>query len=789
MAIKTGSLGPLLQGVSQQPDRIRLEGQVTEQVNLVSDVTNGLTTRANTVEVADLGTRMNTNFRYITLQGQKYLLEYTEGYIGAYTLSGQPVTLTYEGSASSSYIGPDMRFVVVGNEIVMTNRDTTVSTLPAPTKPAFNVAVVWCMAGEFSRMYRVSVSFSNWPTIEAEFRTPAGDQSGDGLNATTEAIIEALADGLRTHPDKPTDLQVDTRAGYMLLYHPVRTIRVTTSDGATGENLKSVVDTVKDVADLPKYAPNGMVVQVQSSKSNVDNYWLKYNAKDITGENGFNGFWREGIWSEWKNPYIVESFNLGTMPHIIKRSGNTLVVARGPWLSRQVGDDKSAPLPSIVGKRIRDVGGFESRLVLLTTSTIVMSRTNFPFDLWRESATVISDSDPIDMTSTKKNELRLDWLVAFDRDMFLVSDPGDSQFVVRGGGITPTNASMVLTTEYSIESGNTAPVSTGRTLLLPFVVGEYSGIQEYYTNSDNSAQSANGLTETVAYYIKGKVDNMQVNPNFNFLALTTDAPDSVSSRTIWTYKYLWDGQSIVQSCWSKWVFSNEVRYHFFDSSRMYIVVNEVGGSALEYMDLNRVPGVYGYAPTLDSYSLKVAEASGEFSRVTHSKPNCKFIQHTGCANPGLAVVPESASTVGGVNTYTFNTAVVPVGATVMAGVPIMWELYPTEVFARDYQQRVDTSKNVVIQEYMVRVKESGVVKADFISPYAATTTYFEELYPMDQEPLYPTGTWLVTDDLIFPWGERADWSKLRLWGDDYRPVNINEVAWAGQITAPRGTRV
>ena len=799
MAIKTGSLGPLLQGVSQQPDRIRLEGQVTEQINLVSDVTLGLTTRPATVEVGLIGAGSDTNFRYITLQGQEYILEYSNNFLAAYNLNGVSIPITYNRPASNTYVGPDMRFVVVENDIVMTNRDTVVTAVPATSPPNYKTAVVWATAGEFSKMYRVSVTFSNGVTIAADFRSPAGDQSGDGINSTTEFIINALAGVLRDHPNKPPALQVETRAGYMLLYHPNLTMRITTSDGSAGENLKSITDSVKDIGDLPRYAPNGMLVEVKSSNSTTDNYWLKYNAPGISVEDGITGFWREGLWEESRNPYIVEAFNTATMPHTIRRVGPNLEVSRGPWLARPVGDTKSAPMASIRGKRIRDVGGFESRLVLLTPSTVVMSRTNFPYDLWRESATVISDSDAIDMTSTKKNELRLDWIIPFDRDLFIVADPGDSQFVVRGGGITPNNASMVLTTEYSIESGNTPPVSTGRTLIFPFTVGNFSGIQEYYTNSDNSAQSANGLTETLSSYIRGKVDNMQVSPNFNLLAISTDDSDTVIGQaTLYLYKYLWDGQNIVQSSWSKFQFRNGIRYHFFRGSRLYLILGSAVGPIIEYLDLNRTPGAYGYAPSLDSFAGLNAEDTsipnparpGEtYSSINRVYPRCKFIQHTGCANPGLEVVPAQINPIGVTYSYLFDKKVVPAGARVLSGIPVRWELWPTEVFARDYQQRIDTSKNVVVQEYIVRVENSGVVKADFISPYSATTTYFEELYPMDQEPMFPNGTWLVSDDLIFPWGERADWSTLRLWGDDYRPVTINEVGWAGQVTAPRGTRV
>ena len=788
MAIKTGSLGPLLQGVSQQPARIRLEGQVTEQINLESDVTQGLSTRPSSFEVSNIETQRDTKFRDISLSGVDYLLEYTGDYLRAYLMDGTSIPVWFEGEATASYIGESMRFIVVDGKILMVNREKVVELLPAITPPNYRSAVISCMAGEFSKPYRVAINFSDGSVVEVVENTPNGSGDGDGVRATTEYIANNLAILIRAHPNKPAALEVDNRSGYIMLYHPNLSMRVTVSDGAGGENLKVVTDVVKTTADLPKYAPNGMLVQVKVGNKTKDNYWLKYNATDITVENGQAGFYREGIWEESRNPYIPEAFNLSTMPHVIRREENSLVVSTGEWIPRQVGDEVSAPVPSIVGKRIRDLGGFESRTVLLTDDTVVMSRTNYPYDLWRESATVISDSDPIDMTSTKKNELRFDWIVPFDRDLFLVADPGDSQFVIRGGGVTPNNASLVLTTEYEVESAGVAPPSTGRTLLLPFKVGRYSGLQEYYTNSENSVQAANSLTETVNMYIEGTVKGMSVSQNFNMAVITTDSTDPVFRRTLWVYKYLWDGSELIQSSWSKWRLRSAIRYHFFKSNRLYVILDNETGSAIEYLDLNRVPGEYGYAPSLDSYREAQVTLGEGYSEFRSSLSGIKFIQHRGCRNPGLSVEPARTRRVGNETLYEFDTSIVPVGAMVISGIPIVWELYPTEVYARDYQGRIDTSKNLVVQEYVVKVQDSGVVKADFISPYSPTYTYFEELAPMDQEPLYPQGSWLVSEDLVFPWGERADWSTLRLWGDDYRPVTINEVQWAGQITAPRGTR-
>lgn len=804
MAIKTGSLGPLLQGVSQQPSRVRLEGQVEEQINMHSDVTRGLTSRPGAVRVNLLSSLTSLNYTDIEFGGQSYILGYNSSTLLAWTLNGVSVPVSFVGGANA-YLGTDMRFHVVDTNLIVLNRNKVVTADPATPAPNRNLGVVQIRGGEFSRQYVIRVTFiGTGISVLASYSTPDGTNSGDGLNSQSIQIAISLMDALTASPDWPTAASIVRYHDSLAIYHPTAAIRLDPGDGTGGNTVVATTDTVRTVADLPKYAPNGMLVQVKVSAATEDNYWLRFNAKATSSVSGTDGFGSEGIWEEWRNPYIVESFNLSTMPHFISREGGTLVMRRTNWLRRQVGDGVTAPFPSVRGKTIRDIGGFEGRLVLLTPNSVVMSRTNYPYDFWRESATVISATDPIDITSTKKNDLKLDWIVPFDKDLFIVADPGDSQFVIRGGGLDPNNAGMVLTTEYEIKSGGCSPASTGRTLLFPYTVGQWSGVQEFYTSGDNSAQAANGLTETVNKYIPGLITQIEISQNFNLAIMGADGfTNGIKSADLFVYKYLWDGQELIQSSWSKWRFGSTVAYHFFRAARLYIIINRQDGATLEYMDLNRPNGPYGYPISMDSVANNTVLQTPQQALDALNNPdlattyvdrslsgNVKFIQHTGCPNPGLPVIIRSTSNLGGgVVRYLLDAKTAPPGATVIGGQAFIWELHPTEAFARDYQQRIDTSKNLTIQEWTVNVKDSGPFSADFNTPYGSSVTYNDEIFPLNKEPMNGNQAFLYTGDIIVPWGERSDWSSLRLWGDDYRPVTILEVQWAGQIISPRGTRV
>ena len=783
MALKSGSLGTLLQGVSQQPDRVRLDGQVTEQVNLISDVTLGLSTRPATEEgsTLDLATSGH-KYQDISYDGVDYIIGYKSGDLQMWALDGTRQNIQFRNGGSSDYLGPDMQFHVVDRKIVMVNRDMATSKSETVAGTPWYAALFHALGGQFLKTYAVKLRFSDGTVVNADYVAPDGAAAGDAGKTTSEYIIRQLVDGLRDAPNLPAETVITRAFDVGLIYHPTLQIRIGVSDGEGGEILRAVSDTVKDVADLPRFAPNGVVVKVVTSDADEDDYWLKFAAKDTTVENGSDGFGNEGTWVEWYDPNQQRLFNLNTMPHVLVAESGTFYLEHGPWLGRPVGDDDSAPWPSFIDKPIRDLEGFEGRLALLSPDSVVMSRTNEPFDLWRASATVVSATDPVDITSTKKDDLKLDWFVPFDRDLFIMADPGDSQFVIRGGGINPNTVSMVLTTEFEIASGGTPPVSTGRTILFAFSVGEFSGVKEFYTDSDNAANAANSLTETQDRYITGSITGMAVSQNFNLGLFRTNK----DRRTVWVYKYLWDGNEVLQSAWGKWQFQDVVEYFFFRNSIVYFLGRDVDGDVfLHSLDLNRPVGVYGYHEMLDRRVEK--QVSNNYIELPYGA--ARFLQATGCANPGLEARPVSEIRLSALTTrYFFDEAVAPNGATLFCGQTVEWTLEPTQVFAKDYQGRTDTSQKVTVQDYVVHVDNSGEFKAIGSSPYSAEWEYTAYVFPFDNEPLDPGRLDLQSGPFYIPWGERADWSSLKLTGTDIRPVTIHEVEWIGQILRTKGRR-
>lgn len=188
----------LLQGVSQQLPEERLPGQLTAQVNMVSDPVTNLRRRPGVVfrkswawASADYehslgwftdiaGSRvnilLNTNTGNIRILNEQFNEEASlDG--GAYLINADPTRIR----ASS-----------VGNEFFLCNVDKqpVVQYGTTDNNPA-NSGFFYVVSGAFSKGYSVGIVHGDG-SITASYTTPSGTGSGDAALATPEYIAEQL---------------------------------------------------------------------------------------------------------------------------------------------------------------------------------------------------------------------------------------------------------------------------------------------------------------------------------------------------------------------------------------------------------------------------------------------------------------------------------------------------------------------------------------------------------------------------------------------------------------------
>lgn len=815
-----GSLGSLLQGVSQQPAHIRNDGQVTEQVNMISDVVLGLSTRPGSNYIARLDIDADFKWINISVEDADYQIGYKNGELVIIDELGNLSSLVITDDALT-YIGNDMSAYTYDNQVYIVNRDKVVlqdsTNTSAQDAVITDIGLVTCLGGLFSHTYSVTVEYNDGAKLTASYTCPDGTEEGDASKTTSDFIIARLAAGLRgagsvtedydfranrTQIDVfgaefdfttlPADLiQIGTprtgtiiqTAGDTLMIRGVPGIKLSVEDGSGGDILRKQTSISKSTEDLAEFAPHGTLVKVIGLDDTEDDFWMRY---EVDGEPAVGtSFGSDGVWREWVNAFETVAFDLNTMPYVLTKTGtNEFTIGHGEWQPRRTGDEITNPPPSFVNSTIRDVSGFQSRLVFISGPNVIMSRTNIPSDFYSKSVVASTATDQIDILSTSEDDNLLQWIVPFDRDLVLFGN--NAQFVITGANaLTKDNASMVQTTTFD-STLEVKPVSTGRTLLFPFNKGIYSGIKEKFSVNTTEANTAATITRLQDRYLKGNIKSIVSSTNLNITLVTTDSPEQMN--TIFVNQYIWDGQSKVQDAWHRWTFPYPVANVYFDNSNVVILLEEDGFLSQVNIDLDYSDDpVLGYPLCLDLKDRVTVLSSEGYNYITSDYLNLTIVQGEGCYRPGIQA--ETVVTGSGPYTYRIPKEVAPDGAEVYYGLPYRATVKPTMPFIRDRNGKVQMLYSLVVTDFVMHYSRSGYANASMSSRYRGEDIIIDnEFYTVsdNKEDTDYNGTrsgqWLI------PWGERSDWSELSIYSDDFRPISITELEWIGQPLT-RGRRV
>ena len=118
MPLVSRTIPNLVQGVSQQPEVLRLNSQATEQINGFSSVVEGLKKRPPTEYVAKLSSSTFGNAFIHTINrdtNERYIVVITNGSISVYDINGVSKTVVNQTNATNylSSTNPKQDFVCV----------------------------------------------------------------------------------------------------------------------------------------------------------------------------------------------------------------------------------------------------------------------------------------------------------------------------------------------------------------------------------------------------------------------------------------------------------------------------------------------------------------------------------------------------------------------------------------------------------------------------------------------------------------------------------------------------
>ena len=163
MPLINTSVPNLIQGVSQQPDAVRYDGQCEEQENALSSVVDGLTKRPNTRHVAKLLSEAIAADSFVHFinrdDNEKYVVLYNGTTLKAFNLSdGQEATITGTSDyLSTSTPRTSLKATTVGDTTFLVNTNTDIGVTSTTTPALAEEALIYVKQGDYKKRYEFDI--------------------------------------------------------------------------------------------------------------------------------------------------------------------------------------------------------------------------------------------------------------------------------------------------------------------------------------------------------------------------------------------------------------------------------------------------------------------------------------------------------------------------------------------------------------------------------------------------------------------------------------------------------
>lgn len=610
-----GVVPSLLQGVSQQIPRERLPGQLSDQVNMVSDLVTGIRRRPGIQyidSVSGLGAinPLSVLSQYVELDttGWHVFLDAKQGNIITFRddFSVKQVTpstyiTTSDGKADKLRMVVDAGFVWVLNtekRPVLINQDTGKQD---PGRTGF----AWVRTGAFSKQYTVTinVTLSGVPsTFSKTYTTPSGQNSGDAALSTPEGVATGLFN-LLTAADKPAWLTVVKDGAYLAFTIAVGYSKCTVSTSSGNSFLGTSSNmTVQLITDLPPDLPSGtdgFVCAVGTSSKALQYYKWILSTKT------------------WQETGAYGSYTaIGDMPQRFDISPTGVANITAPLFEGRVsGDDENNPYPQFIGKYLTGISAYQGRLVLLSGAYLNFSASNKPTRFMRSTVTQVLSEDPIERGSGSATAASYTYAVPYNRDLIAISTTHQSVVPASNSGISPQSAVVLLSTKQAIDT-LAQPTVVGRSLMYCAPISAaYFGIGELLPSDTTSSQYiTNELTNHIPRYMRGRCRSIAASPAASIALFTS----SVDVRDILVHEYLWTSTEKLQSAWHKWETPLDILSTHF--AKDILVVTLLSGNSLLLCTLDTRASAYYSSgelkPLLDLYSTASVTPADDYKVVT-----------------------------------------------------------------------------------------------------------------------------------------------------------------------------
>ena len=621
-----------------------------------------------------------------------------------------------------------------------------------------------------------------------------------------------------------------TRNGSHIAHTDVAHVTVTDNgDGSQFVALRNETSAADEVTEM--HYP-GKVVKVQPRTANAEAFYLKAAVKD--GGSGTDlqpvvwretagvlqtpsvifaiGVYHEGAFYVASSPALLEAL-------VLAEAGDTIEVP--DYVPSAAGDADSAKAPHFFGRKITALSVFQDRLVVVSDSTVNMSRTGDYFNFYRSSVLTVADDDPIEAYALGSEGDTIRQAVLYDRNLLLA---GDKAHYIMSGRIVHTPSTAAIAPQFSV--ANTAgarPQGTGPLLFWLKEDTQLAATRLLQVRGgifqDNP--QLDDVSRQLRDYVNGTPAEVVVLSNPDIVFVRTEhflksqgAYPRARPWGLYVYQFMDDpqGKRIVDA-WSAWEWSSSLGTPIgitasasADGIMLYTLAwgrNEDGTpvrailaqSASARPDPTGLPYLDGMRPA------DAAEDDGLFTAA--AVPFVKNVTYTasGAANSYVAVMSTSdASRFAGLEHPHYTMGDAPpetvdsfrwTGArgnrsdfiTENPGAPTndLWTgaafpayVDPTPPFVRDRNGKAKTWGRLILSRLRATLIRSAGFEASWIDHIGTkTTTHFDGEY---ERIRYGVNLWIGRDSRDV---------QVRLAAKDWLPLTINALEWAGQWFEPR----
>lgn len=553
-----GALKSLMQGVSQQVPRERLDGQVSLQTNMLSDVVNGMRRRPGARFVADLSSMVVYN--NTTVFSTYVDIADSVSHVLICTESGRLMVLsedfqTVQHNATHAYLVGSSASVIqtasLRGHLYIANTEkkpTLVKGSSIKQNPDLN-GFFFVKAGAYSKTYDITVSngTSSWTVT---YTTPDGTGSTDVEAAKPSRIAYELATALSA---SGAPVAVNYTDAYVLVQTSSGKLNITSNAGSTYMGTSNY-SRVALVTDLPARLPSqgwGMLVAVGTTDRNF--VWYEYDAPT-------------SVWVE--SGAYGSATGMDNMPIRISLDG-LFTVEQPQYEGRLAGSDTTNEDPSFIENGITGFGAFQGRLVALAGPEVNMSAAGNPLRWYRSTVTSVLPDDPISIYSGAATSTNFRHCVQFNKDLLLFSRSAQAVIPSGNAAITPSTAQIVITSSYTTDT-LAIPGVIGRSVLYSIPRTEsFAGVLELIpSNTTDSQYTSNDIAAHIPRYLPGRIRNITASTTSNSSVFICTGDD----YSLFLQDYLWSGDEKVQSAWHQWTLPYKVACAWFVRDRVYLGV-------------------------------------------------------------------------------------------------------------------------------------------------------------------------------------------------------------------------